>query len=63
VQGLTKAYRDADILRENQDLGAFIQGFNMERTLCDFVDAGNGKECADAKLQGKNGTSVFLSPY
>ncbi|KAL2784813.1 hypothetical protein BJX66DRAFT_77548 [Aspergillus keveii] len=51
VQGLTKAYRDADILRENQDLGAFIQGFNMERTLCDFVDAGNGKECADAKLQ------------
>jgi hypothetical protein len=52
VQGLTKVYRDANILREDQDLGPFIQGFNMERTLCDFVDAGNGKECADAKLQG-----------
>ncbi|KAL3449156.1 hypothetical protein BJX65DRAFT_294679 [Aspergillus insuetus] len=30
-----------------------IRGSNMERTLCDFVDAGNGKECADAKLQAQ----------
>ncbi|KAJ0419671.1 CCCH zinc finger DNA binding protein [Aspergillus carlsbadensis] len=51
VQGLTKAYREANILRGDQNLDPFIQGFNMERTLCDFVDAGNGKECADAKLQ------------
>ncbi|KAL3466900.1 CCCH zinc finger DNA binding protein [Aspergillus heterothallicus] len=51
LDGLTKAYREAGVLRVDQDLRGFAQGFNMERTLCDFVDAGNGKECADAKLQ------------
>ncbi|KAL2828341.1 CCCH zinc finger DNA binding protein [Aspergillus pseudoustus] len=51
VEGLAKAYCEANTLRADQDLRAFVRGFNMERTLCDFVDAGNGKECADAKLQ------------
>ncbi|KAL2811997.1 CCCH zinc finger DNA binding protein [Aspergillus granulosus] len=51
AEGLTKAYQDANILHGDQDLREFVQGFNMERTLCDIIDAGNGKECADAKLQ------------
>ncbi|KAL4978990.1 hypothetical protein BDW66DRAFT_164193 [Aspergillus desertorum] len=41
VAGLTKVYRETGILRPDQDLSAFIRGFNMENPLCDFVDAGH----------------------
>ncbi|KAL1969126.1 hypothetical protein VTN77DRAFT_380 [Rasamsonia byssochlamydoides] len=51
VKGLAKAYRDASILADVMELDAFIQGFNMEDGLCDFVDAGSGKECSDEKLR------------
>ncbi|KAL4993645.1 hypothetical protein BDV10DRAFT_199437 [Aspergillus recurvatus] len=40
VAGLTKIYRETGILRPEQDLSAFIRGFNMENPLCDFIDAG-----------------------
>ncbi|KAL4819758.1 hypothetical protein BDW67DRAFT_173059 [Aspergillus spinulosporus] len=40
VQSLTKVYRETGILRPDQDLSAFIRGFNMESPLCDFIDAG-----------------------
>ncbi|KAL6230452.1 hypothetical protein BDW75DRAFT_234379 [Aspergillus navahoensis] len=40
VAGLTKVYRETNILRPDQDLSAFIRGFNMENPLCDFIDAG-----------------------
>lgn len=52
VEGLTKAYREVKILSQEESLARFIQGFNMPNGLCEFVDAGNGKECADAKLRG-----------
>ena len=52
VHGLTKVYRETGIIRSDSDLSAFIRGFNMENPLCDFVDAGNGKECADVKIKG-----------
>jgi hypothetical protein len=32
----------------------------MHNTLCDFVDVGNGKECSDVKVGGKN--FLFLLP-
>ncbi|OKL58633.1 hypothetical protein UA08_06123 [Talaromyces atroroseus] len=51
VEGLTKAYRDASILHGNENLTTFLQAFNKANILCDFVDAGNGKECADVKLK------------
>ncbi|KAL4747080.1 hypothetical protein BDW72DRAFT_209881 [Aspergillus terricola var. indicus] len=40
VQGLTKVYRETGIVRPDEDLSAFIRGFNMESPLCDFIDAG-----------------------
>ncbi|PYH93340.1 hypothetical protein BO71DRAFT_327898 [Aspergillus ellipticus CBS 707.79] len=49
--GLTKAYREAKILRSNESLDPFIRGFNMESSVCDFIDAGNGKECSDVKIR------------
>ncbi|KAL4904316.1 hypothetical protein BDW74DRAFT_154604 [Aspergillus multicolor] len=52
VLGLAKVYREANILRPGEDLSNFIRGFNMESPLCDFVDAGDGKECADVKIKG-----------
>lgn len=52
VPGLMKTYREAHILRSNEALDPFIRGFNMENSLCDFIDAGNGKECSDVKIRG-----------
>ncbi|KAF7182600.1 hypothetical protein CNMCM7691_002171 [Aspergillus felis] len=51
VEGLTEAYRNNNILSAGETLTSFIQGFNQENALCDFVDAGKGKECADVKLR------------
>ncbi|PLN85267.1 CCCH zinc finger DNA binding protein [Aspergillus taichungensis] len=51
VEGLTKAYHDAEVLTADESLTSFIQGFNKADELCNFVDAGNGKECADVKLR------------
>ncbi|KAJ5192190.1 CCCH zinc finger DNA binding protein [Penicillium cf. viridicatum] len=50
VAGLSKTHYDTGIVSSQDVLNSFIQGFNMEDTLCDFVDAGNGKECSDVKL-------------
>lgn len=60
VEGLTKAYRDANVLHDDKNLTSFIQGFNKADTLCDIVDAGNGKECADVKLKGQSLIFVIL---
>ncbi|RAL12782.1 CCCH zinc finger DNA binding protein [Aspergillus homomorphus CBS 101889] len=49
--GLEKAYREAKVLRSNETLDPFIRGFNMESSQCDFIDAGNGKECSDVKIR------------
>ncbi|KAJ5376881.1 hypothetical protein N7509_013767 [Penicillium cosmopolitanum] len=51
VAGLTKTYRGTDTVSSNDTLEAFIRGFNMENVLCDFVNAGNGKECVDVKIR------------
>ncbi|KAI9923969.1 hypothetical protein MW887_007427 [Aspergillus wentii] len=51
VNGLGKTYRNAGIISDEETLVSFIQGFNMENGLCDFVDAGGGKECSDVKLR------------
>lgn len=31
----------------------FVRGFNTVHPMCDFVDAGCGKECADEKIKGE----------
>ncbi|KAJ5370817.1 CCCH zinc finger DNA binding protein [Penicillium cataractarum] len=51
VRGLARTYRDNNIISEEAIFGSFIQGFNMEDVLCDFVDAGDGKECSDVKIR------------
>jgi hypothetical protein len=52
VRGLASAYVKAGILSDPTTLDDFIRGFNMNNAFCDFVDAGNGKECADEKVKG-----------
>jgi hypothetical protein len=54
VSGLAKTYLETKIAPADGTLEAFIQGFNMENGLCDFVNAGNGKECSDVKLRGQS---------
>jgi hypothetical protein len=53
VRGLAKTYRENKTISEEGTLLSFVQGFNMEDVLCDFVDAGDGKECSDVKIRGK----------
>ncbi|KAJ5463682.1 hypothetical protein N7475_008626 [Penicillium sp. IBT 31633x] len=50
MAGLVNAYHDTSIVG-SRGMKSFVQGFNMEDTLCDFVDAGSGKECSDVKIR------------
>ncbi|KAJ5320851.1 hypothetical protein N7476_003853 [Penicillium atrosanguineum] len=51
VRGLAKVYHRASIIDSEDVLESFIQGFNMENMLCDFVDVGKAKEGSDAKIR------------
>ena len=53
MRGLSKTYVGAGVLQHKEDLGRFIHGFNMVHPLCDFIDAGDGKECSDDKIRGE----------
>ena len=53
MNGLNKMYGDSSILEQREDFGRFVRGFNMGHPLCDFIDAGNGKECSDDKIRGE----------
>ena len=53
VKGLAKAYKEMEILPESASLDEFVRGFNMGDAMCDYVDAGNGKECSDEKVKGR----------
>ena len=37
-------------LSESKLLDEFIRGFSIGDIMCDYVDAGNGKECSDVKV-------------
>jgi hypothetical protein len=52
MKGLASTYCNNKILNCAEDLHTFVRGFNMGHPMCDFVDAGDGKECADSKLKG-----------
>ena len=60
LKGFSKTCCDADIVDKTEDFVRFVRGFNMSDALCDIVDAGSGKECADEKLRGLAAPS---SPY
>ena len=53
IKGLSKLYVDNNVLGERQELDRFVCGFNKKYRLFDFVDAGDGKECSDVKLQSR----------
>ncbi|KAJ5909081.1 hypothetical protein N7495_001763 [Penicillium taxi] len=50
MAGLANTYCNASVVSSQGIVRSFIQGFNMEDALCDFVDAGSGKECSDVKI-------------
>ena len=52
MKGLAKTYKELEILPESTFL-EFIGGFNRGVVMCDYVDAGNGKECSDKKVNGE----------
>jgi hypothetical protein len=50
-EGLSKVYVDNTILETASQFVPFVRGFNSH-ALCDYIDAGKGKECSDEKLRG-----------
>lgn len=57
IKGLASTYCHHKILQGAAEFDAFVRGFNMGHHMGDFVDAGDGKECADSKLKG-----IFEAP-
>ena len=53
MKGLAKTYKEMEIVPE-VTFEDFVRGFNMADPLCDYIDAGDGKECADVKVNGKS---------
>jgi hypothetical protein len=53
MEGLAKTYKEMEVLSE-ATFDDFVRGFNMGDRLCDYIDAGNGKECADVKVNGRS---------
>ncbi|KAF1998760.1 hypothetical protein P154DRAFT_523804 [Amniculicola lignicola CBS 123094] len=51
LAGLAKTCHEAGVYSSPVDLGYFVNGFNKEDALCDMVNAGDGKECADEKIR------------
>ena len=54
MKGLAKTYKDAEVLPQVASFDDFVRGFNMGDPMCDYVDAGNGKECSDEKIKGES---------
>lgn len=50
LKGLSGTYNDMEVLSEHT-FSEFVSGFNMGDVLCDYVDAGSGKECSDEKVK------------
>ncbi|KFA49116.1 hypothetical protein S40293_07112 [Stachybotrys chartarum IBT 40293] len=50
VKGLAKTYKEMDVLSEPV-FDEFIRGFNIGNVSCDYIDAGDGKECSDKKVE------------
>ena len=49
VKGLAKTYKEMEILPEFASFDDFIRGFNMGNVMCDYGDAGNGKDIQTRK--------------
>jgi hypothetical protein len=61
VKGLAKTYKDMEIVPQSGSFEDFVRGFNMGDSMCDYVDAGNGKECSDEKIKGMQATCYCTS--
>ena len=53
LKGLGRTYSDAGLIQHPAEIMEFVRGFNMAHALDDFIDAGDGKECADEKVRGR----------
>lgn len=53
IKGLAKTYKQVGVLSDASLFDEFVRGVNMGYSLCDYVDAGTGKECSDEKVKSK----------
>lgn len=61
ISGMDAVYFGMGIAPQPGYFGGFVRGFNMADAMCDYVDAGNGKECADEKVKGES-AFPYLTP-
>lgn len=61
MQGLAKTYEEMGVLPHSAMFKDFVRGFNMGDTMCDYVDAGNGKECSDEKVKGMQAINYLMT--
>ena len=54
MKDLAKTYQDTRILPQATYFKDFVRGFNMGDPMCDYVDAGDGKECSYVKIKCKH---------
>jgi hypothetical protein len=61
LKGMTKTYKEMENMAGSPPFDEFVRGFNMGGLMCDYVDAGNGKECTDEKVKGRLSTFYSLA--
>ncbi|KAM0483242.1 hypothetical protein ACHAPX_002692 [Trichoderma viride] len=61
LRGLSKKYRE--LMPDSASFEEFVRGFNTVHPMCDFIDAGCGKECADEKIKGDNGYARVFDSF
>lgn len=56
---LGEAYVKSGVIQNALAWQNFVQAFNKEAPLCEFVDAGGDKESADTRVKGESITTVL----
>ena len=62
LKGLSKTYKEMGLLSDGV-FEDFVRGFNMGDVMCDYIDAGNGKECSDEKVKGQSACVIYLAQH
>ena len=54
LSGMTRLYEQRSDVDKPLNFERFARQFNMHSPFVDLIDAGDGKECADSKIQGQS---------
>lgn len=61
ISKLGEAYVKYGIIQSASAWHDFVQGFNKEKPLSGFIDAGGDKESADTRIKGEDSTEICVT--